>query len=86
MPIRVPSVVDAEKEIDRSASIYFAIQGTAVFAWWAILGLAPSTRSLFQMGESETVLLSFWLPYTILLGPGSLIAAILCWKSVVSQR
>jgi len=68
-------------KITRSASIYFAIQGAAVFVWWALLAFVPSSRSFFQMGESETVLLSFWLPDTVLLGPGSLLAAALCWKS-----
>jgi len=68
-------------KITRSASIYFAIQGAAVFAWWGLLACVPSMRALFQMGESETVLLAFWLPDTVLLGPGSLLAAALCWKS-----
>ena len=67
--------------INRSASIYFAFQGTAVFVWWALLCFVPSTRPFFQMGESKSVLLSFWLPDTLFLGPGSFLAAALCWKS-----
>lgn len=66
-------------KIRHSASIYFAIQGVATAAWWMLLFFVPSSRSLFQMGESETVLLAFWLPDLFLLASGSLMASAFCF-------
>lgn len=66
--------------IKRSASIYFQVQGIAVFVWWATLLFAPVTRKYFQMGDGETVLLAFWLPDLFLLGVSSIAAGILCRK------
>jgi len=61
--------------VRRSAAIYFAAQGIAIILWWAMLFFAPSTRSYFQMGSNENVLLSFWLPDLFFLALGSLAAA-----------
>ena len=38
----------------------------------------PSSRAFFQMGESENILLAFWLPDLFFLGIGSIVAAYLC--------
>src|SRR5262249_49633375 len=66
-------------KIRRSASIYFALQGLAVLAWWALLFFVPVSRPLFQLGASEQVLLAFWLPDLGLLGVGSLVVSAFCW-------
>ena len=67
------------KKIYRFASIYFAVQGLAVLAWWILLFAVPTSRKYFQMGESETILLAFWLPDLFLLAVGSLIVSVFCW-------
>ena len=66
-------------KIRRSASIYFALQGIAVAAWWILLFFVPASRVHFQMGDSETVLLAFWLPDLFLLALGSFIAGAFCF-------
>ncbi len=66
--------------INKSAAIYFFIQGAAVLAWWLMLILIPVTRGYFRMGADETVLMAFWLPDIVFLGIGSLVAGTLCWK------
>ncbi len=65
-------------KIRRSASLYFALQGLAVAVWWALLFFVPDSRRFFQMGESETVLLAFWLPDLGLLAVGSLVTSAFC--------
>lgn len=67
------------KKIRLFATIYFAVQGLAVLAWWILLFSAPSSRKYFQMGDSETVLLAFWLPDLFLLAVGSLVVSAFCW-------
>ena len=67
------------KKIRLSASLYFAFQGAAVIVWWILLFAAPSSRKFFQMGDSETILLSFWLPDLFLLAVGSLVVSAFCW-------
>lgn len=62
-------------KIQKSASIYFALQGVAVIAWWILLIFFPSSRKYFQMGESETILLAFWLPDLLFLAIGSLLVS-----------
>lgn len=66
-------------KLRRSASIYFALQGIAVFAWWTWLFFVPLSRKYFQMGADENTLLAFWLPDLFLLGAGSLVASALCF-------
>lgn len=66
-------------KIRRSASIYFALQGIAVAAWWMLLFFVPASRIYFQMGDSKTVLLAFWLPDLILLALGSFVASAFCF-------
>jgi protein-S-isoprenylcysteine O-methyltransferase Ste14 len=66
-------------KVRRSASIYFAIQGVAVVAWWTVLFLVPATRRYFVLeSSSESSLMAFWLADLLFLGVGSLIAAWLC--------
>ncbi len=66
-------------KIRRSASIYFALQGIAVAAWWILLFFVPASRVRFQMGDSEIVLLAFWLPDLFLLALGSFITSAFCF-------
>lgn len=66
-------------KINQTASIYFAVQGLAVLAWWLLLLLVPASRAWFQMGDSPTVLLAFWLPDLFLLAIGSLTVSGLCF-------
>jgi protein-S-isoprenylcysteine O-methyltransferase Ste14 len=65
-------------KIRRSASVYFALQGLAVAAWWAWLFFVPESRALFRLGSSDEVLLAFWLPDLAFLALGSLVVSVLC--------
>ncbi len=65
-------------KIRRSASVYFALQGLAVAAWWALLFFVPVSRPFFYLGGSEDVLLAFWLPDLGLLTAGSLMVSAFC--------
>jgi protein-S-isoprenylcysteine O-methyltransferase Ste14 len=65
------------KGIRHLASLYFAVQGVAVFLWWILLFAVPDTRAYFRMGDSDAILLAFWLPDLFLLAVGSLVAAVL---------
>lgn len=67
------------KKIRLSAFVYFALQGNAVFAWWLWLFFIPAARKYFQPGESESVLLAFWLPDLFLLCAGSLAVSAFCF-------
>jgi protein-S-isoprenylcysteine O-methyltransferase Ste14 len=67
------------KKIRLFATLYFAVQGVAVLAWWILLFSAPSSRKYFQMGESETMLLAFWLPDLFLLAVGSFAVSAFVW-------
>lgn len=63
------------KKIRQYATIYFAFQGIGVIIWWCLLFFYPRSRAYFQMGGSENILLSFWLPDLFLLAVGSLFAS-----------
>lgn len=65
--------------IRQTASIYFALQAAAVLAWWILLFFVPASRSFFQMGDSETTLLAFWIPDLFLLAIGSLSVSAFCF-------
>jgi protein-S-isoprenylcysteine O-methyltransferase Ste14 len=65
--------------IRHRASVYFALQGAAVVLWWIWLFSIPSSRSYFRMGDSDAVLLAFWLPDLLLLAGGSLAASAFCF-------
>ncbi|HEY0429563.1 MAG TPA: isoprenylcysteine carboxylmethyltransferase family protein [Pyrinomonadaceae bacterium] len=65
--------------IRQTASIYFALQGIAVVLWWLLLFFVPASRYFFRMGDSENVLLAFWLPDLFLLAIGSLAASAFCF-------
>ncbi len=65
-------------KVQRSASVYFLVQGVGVFAWWLLLLLVPATGAYFEMGSSGDVLRAFWLPDVVLLGFGSMVAAYFC--------
>jgi protein-S-isoprenylcysteine O-methyltransferase Ste14 len=68
------------KKIRLYASVYFAIQGLGVFAWWAVLFLIPASRQYFRLDpSSDTSLLAFWLPDLVFLGVGSFATASLLW-------
>lgn len=67
------------KKIRHFAFVYFAVQGVAVIAWWILLFVVPDSRKYFQMGESETTLLAFWLPDLFLLAVGSLAVSAFVW-------
>lgn len=69
-------------KISKSAPIYFAFQGVAVIAWWLLLITVPTSRKYFQMGESETILLAFWLPDLFFLAIGSLVVS---WLIVIDH-
>lgn len=72
--------------INRSAAVYFSIQGTAVFAWWILLIFVPASRRYFQLeNNSQISLMAFWLPDLLLLGIGSIIAAWLCLRDSESK-
>ncbi len=67
------------KKIRLSASVYFVLQGAAVLVWWILLFAVPTSRKYFQMGDSETILLAFWLPDLFLLAVGSLVVSAFIW-------
>src|SRR5687768_9452171 len=66
-------------KINRSASVYYGLQSIAVAAWWILLFFVPASRVHFQMSDSETILLAFWLPDLLLLALGSFVASIFCF-------
>ena len=66
-------------KIKKTASIYFAFQGIAVITWWMLLIFYPASRVWFQMGDSPTVLMAFWVPDLFLLAIGSLVVSGFCW-------
>jgi protein-S-isoprenylcysteine O-methyltransferase Ste14 len=61
------------------ASIYFALQGLAVAGWWILLFSIPASRKYFQMGDGETILLSFWLPDLFFMAIGSVVVSAFCF-------
>lgn len=66
-------------KVRHSAAAYFALQGIAVFAWWAVLWLYPPSRRYFALeAGSETSLLAFWLADLTFLGVGSIVTSYLC--------
>ena len=68
-------------KVRHSAALYYAIQGLAVIAWWAVLYFAPSTRQYFTLERSsEASLMAFWLADLSFLGIGSLAASWLCYR------
>ncbi|MBX7053998.1 MAG: hypothetical protein K1X36_03505 [Pyrinomonadaceae bacterium] len=63
-----------------AAAIYFALQGAAVIAWWAVLFFFPYSRQYFLLEKSSDIsLMSYWLADLSFLGMGSLTAAWLCF-------
>ncbi len=68
-------------KVATSAGAYYAIQGIAVFAWWATLLFMPETRRYFVLEtNSETSLMAFWLADLAFIGAGSLVASVLCFR------
>lgn len=56
------------------AAAYLVLQGALVLGWWALLWLAPETRSWFlPVGWPAAVLLAFALPDLLIVGLGSLL-------------
>ncbi len=69
-------------KVRRSAAIYFAAQGIAVFLWWAMLFWWPASRKYFALENgSEISLMAFWLADLSFLGVGSVVAAWLCFRN-----
>lgn len=68
------------EKIRKYATIYFALQGTGIIVWWFLLFYYPASRTYFQMGQGENVLLGFWLPDLLLLAVGSLFTSWFVWK------
>ena len=61
----------------RLAVVYLALQGAAVLAWWALLLAVPASRALFTAdGAPDAVLLAFLLGDVLLVGLGSVAAAV----------
>lgn len=74
-------------KVRSSAAIYFAIQGIAVFLWWAMLLWWPESRRHFALESgSEISLMAFWLADLSFLGVGSLAASWLCFRDSQYQR
>ncbi len=70
------------EKVRTAAASYYLIQGLAVIGWWMLLIIRPDTRKWFALESgSLTSLWAFWLPDLSIIGPLSLLAAIL-----VSQR
>ena len=62
----------------RIAVAYFALQGCAVMAWWAVVLYWPRSQVLFFPGGAQPKFVqSFFLPDFFLIGVGSLAAALL---------
>lgn len=69
------------EKIRKSASVYFLIQGLGVIAWWILLITIPASRQWFKLEPSSlTILWGFWLPDILLIGPGSIAAAVLIYR------
>lgn len=61
----------------RVAAAYLAVQGVGVLAWWVLLLVAPESRPLFTAaGAPDAVLLAFLVGDVVLVGAGSLVAAV----------
>jgi protein-S-isoprenylcysteine O-methyltransferase Ste14 len=62
----------------RLAAAWFAFQGIAVLAWWALLAARPQARAAFLPPENHpSALAAFALPDLFLLAGGSLVTAAL---------
>ncbi len=69
-------------KLTKSAAIYFALQGLAVFGWWTVLFFFPVSRKFFVLeANSERSLMAFWLADLLFLGVGSLAASWLCFHN-----
>ncbi len=69
------------EKVRRNAAIYYFVQGFAVIGWWVLLVWYPESREWFRMEpRSLTTLWAFWLPDLLLIGPGSLAAAVLVYR------
>lgn len=64
----------------RMRRAYLALQGAAVFVWWALIGLVPAARQPFlPLQAPSSVLYAFLVPDCVVLGAGSLACARL-WR------
>lgn len=64
------------QKVRRATTIYFLVQGIAVFVWWAALYIEPTIREWFVLdAKDSTSLLAFVLADLVFLGIGSLVAA-----------
>jgi hypothetical protein len=61
----------------RAAVGYLVVQGVGVLAWWVLLLTVPASRPLFTAdGAPDAVLLAFLVGDVVLVGAGSLVAAV----------
>ncbi len=52
--------------------VYFAIQGVAVLAWWAVLFFCPEIQQYFLLPDADPLTLTAYLPADgFLIGFGS---------------
>lgn len=66
------------EKVRKAAAAYYLIQGLVVMGWWGLLITRPDTRRWFALESSSlTTLWAFWLPDLLIIGPVSLLAAIL---------
>src|SRR5947209_3070973 len=66
------------KKVRRSATIYFLIQGMAVFAWWTALYFSPGIRRWFYLDtDNAPSLFAFVIADLAFLATGSIVTAYL---------
>lgn len=67
----------ATDPLRRLACAYLVVQGLGVLAWWVMIVAVPASRPLFTVpGAPDGLLLAFLLGDVVLVGVGSLIAAV----------
>jgi protein-S-isoprenylcysteine O-methyltransferase Ste14 len=69
------------EKVRRNASAYYFLQGLAVIGWWIVLLSHPPAVEWFRLEEASLVSLwVFSLPDLLLVGPGSIAAALLIYQ------
>ncbi|MFN6964288.1 MAG: methyltransferase family protein [Pyrinomonadaceae bacterium] len=68
------------KKVFRNAGWFFALLAAATAAWWIALAFEPSLRRYFEIDPSSPVaFIAFRLPDLVIVMPGSVTAAVLCF-------
>lgn len=66
------------EKVRKAAAAYYLIQSLTVIGWWVLLVAYPESRTWFALeSRSLLTLWAFWLPDLLIVGPLSLIAAVL---------